>query len=321
MIRQPELSVVLTCYKSLPFIDKCLKSLSCQSFQDFELIIVLDGEDYETHQICTKHKKIFDNFSLIVHPENLGVNRAISTGIKDAKGTFLVLISVDDPIISRDFFKLSVEFLRQETSCSLVFSDQATFSTDTPDSVTWLPLSLSEKPIYWEPSEIIDVFKGNQFHIGSNTVMYRKDRFIEYWTHFHDLQQYADWSLKTAMSFQDGAGYIPKHFVMTRIHEDSYSSLISRKFKIQYNLCRQLLLSEPFSKTKHLSSIVRDLCLFPSYNFLVYLSVIISLSRFDLLSFRFFLWVLARGCWHGFVKQIIPQRFRKSLKLTLIRCL
>ena len=48
----PEISVIVPVYKVEPFIHRCVDSILCQSFQNFELILVDDGSPDNCGAIC-----------------------------------------------------------------------------------------------------------------------------------------------------------------------------------------------------------------------------------------------------------------------------
>ena len=48
----PEISVIVPVYKVEQFLHRCVDSILCQSFQDFELILVDDGSPDNCGAIC-----------------------------------------------------------------------------------------------------------------------------------------------------------------------------------------------------------------------------------------------------------------------------
>lgn len=88
-----KVSVVLPCYNSHRFLQQTLDSLRTQTFQDFEIILVNDGSnDPETIAFIDG---IGDDVQ-VIHQHNMGLAAARNTGIRAAKGTFILPLDCDD---------------------------------------------------------------------------------------------------------------------------------------------------------------------------------------------------------------------------------
>ena len=48
----PEISIIVPVYKVEQYLDKCVKSILAQTFQDFELILVDDGSPDRSGEMC-----------------------------------------------------------------------------------------------------------------------------------------------------------------------------------------------------------------------------------------------------------------------------
>ena len=93
------LSIIIPYYNTCEMTDKLLEILEPQLARDCELIIVDDGskEGYEPWQQA-------DNIIVIRHLSNRGVSAARNTGIKRAKGDYIVFIDSDD-LVTDDYVK------------------------------------------------------------------------------------------------------------------------------------------------------------------------------------------------------------------------
>lgn len=94
-------SVIVPCYNSKNTISNALNSIKCQTYVDFEVIIVDDGSTDETADVCKGFARKDDRFKYI-YQENKGVSAARNLGIEYAKGDFLVFLDSDD-IYSREY--------------------------------------------------------------------------------------------------------------------------------------------------------------------------------------------------------------------------
>ncbi len=90
------LSVIIPVYNCEKYIEACLDSLRRQSSRDFEVIIVDDGSQDSSVEICSEFESDDDRFRLFVQDENRGVSAARNVGIKNAKGDYITFMDSDD---------------------------------------------------------------------------------------------------------------------------------------------------------------------------------------------------------------------------------
>ena len=90
-----KVSIVITCYNREQFISRAIRSAISQRFSrpDFEVIVVDDGSSDHS-------REIIDDFGEevipIYHSENRGLPAARNSGIKKARGRFVVHLDSDD---------------------------------------------------------------------------------------------------------------------------------------------------------------------------------------------------------------------------------
>lgn len=102
-MRNVLISIVVPVYNSANFIKKCVTSLITQTYDNLEIILVDDGSSDESLEICNQLQK-GDNRIKVIHQENAGVSSARNTGIKVAKGEYILFIDSDDTI-SKEFIE------------------------------------------------------------------------------------------------------------------------------------------------------------------------------------------------------------------------
>lgn len=116
-----KVSVIIPTYNREKFIGRCLRSLLSQSIgvENFEIILIDDGStDYSG--------KIYEAFSediiIIKHKKNLGLPSALNTGIKKAKGRFIVRIDSDD-YVNSEFLNILFLFISENPEYDAVACD------------------------------------------------------------------------------------------------------------------------------------------------------------------------------------------------------
>lgn len=100
-----KISIIVPVYNSEKWIEKCIKSILSQSFENFELIIVDDGsKDSSLHVI--QQYALKDNRIRCFHKENTGVSDTRNFGIKQATGEWITFVDSDDSLKSQCLEKL-----------------------------------------------------------------------------------------------------------------------------------------------------------------------------------------------------------------------
>lgn len=90
-----KVSFVLPVYNVMPYLERCVQSLLCQTYKDFEVILVDDGSPDDSGKLCDE-LALRDNRVRVIHQENKGLSGARNTGIDDAKGDYIIFVDSDD---------------------------------------------------------------------------------------------------------------------------------------------------------------------------------------------------------------------------------
>lgn len=88
-----EVSVIIPTFNRAGKISRAISSVLCQTFRDFEIIVVDDGSVDDTAESLTKFE---DNIRVIRHSENLGVSSARNSGIKASRSPLIAFLDSDD---------------------------------------------------------------------------------------------------------------------------------------------------------------------------------------------------------------------------------
>jgi CDP-glycerol glycerophosphotransferase len=93
----PRVSVVVPVYNVEEFLETCLDSLTAQTFEDFEAILVDDGSTDRSGEIAQRYAERDPRFR-VVKQANGGLSKARNTGADEARGEFLVFLDSDDAL-------------------------------------------------------------------------------------------------------------------------------------------------------------------------------------------------------------------------------
>lgn len=122
-------SVIVPVYNVENYLDRCVKSILEQTYQNLEIILIDDGSTDESGLICDKYKAI-DNRIKVYHKRNEGQSCARNDGIDISTGKYILFIDADDYIDTEMVSKLLNPFCSIQdlsfTSCGYynVFSDE-----------------------------------------------------------------------------------------------------------------------------------------------------------------------------------------------------
>lgn len=106
----PKVSVVMPAYNTARYIAESLDSVFAQTFQDFEVIVVNDG-DPDTPQLEDVLRPYMSRIQYIKQ-ENRGLSGARNTAMRRARGEFLAFLDSDD-IWMPGYLEAQVKFLEQ----------------------------------------------------------------------------------------------------------------------------------------------------------------------------------------------------------------
>lgn len=90
-----KISIIIPVYNVEHYLDKCLKSVINQTYNNLEIIIINDGSTDNSAQICKRYQAIDDRITLI-NNENMGLSESRNIGIKKASGDFIMFLDSDD---------------------------------------------------------------------------------------------------------------------------------------------------------------------------------------------------------------------------------
>lgn len=92
-------SIIIPCYNGEKTIERALDSIKEQKVNEYEVLIINDGSTDKSKEIVSKYIESDDRFKLI-NKENGGQATAVSRGIREAKGEYIVQLDSDDTLKS-----------------------------------------------------------------------------------------------------------------------------------------------------------------------------------------------------------------------------
>ena len=105
-ISELHLSIIIPVFNVEKYLEKCVESVINNNFINYEIILVNDGSTDNSGEICDQLKEKYKDIITVVHKENGGLSSARNSGIRKAKGKYLMFVDSDDLLNKIDFEKI-----------------------------------------------------------------------------------------------------------------------------------------------------------------------------------------------------------------------
>ncbi len=92
---RPLISIIVPVYNAEQYLVRCIESITSQTYENLEIILVNDGSTDSCGDICNEYAKA-DERIVVIHKENGGLVSARKAGIKLAKGEYIGFVDNDD---------------------------------------------------------------------------------------------------------------------------------------------------------------------------------------------------------------------------------
>ena len=112
----PLISVIVPVYRVEEYLERCVKSILSQTYENLEVILVDDGSPDQCPAICDACAEK-DARVKVIHQENKGLSGARNAGIDAASGEYLAFVDSDDyvsPHVIEELYQLL-----QDTGCAI----------------------------------------------------------------------------------------------------------------------------------------------------------------------------------------------------------
>lgn len=130
----PLVSVVVTCYNYAEYVKEAVDSIFVQTYQNIEAIVINDGSTDDSDQVIKELNRQYP--ITYINQENKGAPAARNTGIKQAKGAFVLFLDADD-ILPENYIASCVK-KQQKTGADIIYCNSQYFGdrhdkTDFPE--------------------------------------------------------------------------------------------------------------------------------------------------------------------------------------------
>lgn len=218
-----KISVIIPVYNVEKYLEECLKSVTKQTYENLEIILIDDGSTDNSPKICDMWDKLDDRI-IVIHKENGGLSEARNSGLDIMTGECVFFLDSDD-ILYKDTLKILLDEMRSSRA-EIVSGNLKQFKKN---------------------SEIKQLDKNVQFQRGTNELFYLQVISNHacgklYKSYLFDnirypINRYYEDIATTHLLYKKSSiiSHTNEGLYLYRIHENTITSHINRKNLIDLN--------------------------------------------------------------------------------------
>ncbi|MGQ9611024.1 MAG: glycosyltransferase family 2 protein [bacterium] len=271
------ISVIIPTYNYGEFVSYAIKSVLCQTYQDFELIIVDDGSTDNTKEIVQEFVNS-DKRIRYLYQKNRGLSSARNTGIKASRGMFIAFLDADD-IWFPEKLEYQMEIMKNIHSIGLVGCGYINFNYNDGNTQIIIPdqeLDLAR-----------ELTVKNAIYGSASGVLVKKECFERVGLFDEKLKAAEDWDMWLRIIKHYDIRFVDKPMVKIRIHNRNMSKNVERMRNAQIQVLRKNIKGfmnkiKTFSyihldasreycymgnKEKALINIIKAICIYPFHTY------------------------------------------------------
>ena len=111
---KPLISVIVPVYNVKKYVEKCLDSILRQKYKNLDIVVVDDGSDDGSSEICDNLEKK-DKRVRVFHKKNGGLSDARNFGLRKAKGDIVAFVDSDD-FVNENFVGAMLESMEKNNA-------------------------------------------------------------------------------------------------------------------------------------------------------------------------------------------------------------
>lgn len=89
------ISIIIPVFNTYDYLETCIKSVVEQTYENIEIILVDDGSEDGSSQLCDKYDKLYKNIHAF-HNNHAGATASRNLGIEMSKGDYIGFVDSDD---------------------------------------------------------------------------------------------------------------------------------------------------------------------------------------------------------------------------------
>lgn len=134
LAEDPVVSVIVPIYNVERYLAQCVESVLTQTFRQIEVILVDDGSPDGSGAIADDFAER-DPRVIVIHQANQGLSGARNSGLRRARGTYVVYLDSDDFWDGADSLRQCVEALDENPGVDVLFFDALRYHEDSDERI------------------------------------------------------------------------------------------------------------------------------------------------------------------------------------------
>jgi len=235
----PKVTILMSVYNGQKYLRQAINSILCQTFTDFEFLIINDGSTERSVEIVQSYKD--SRIRLVHNDQNIGLTKSLNRGLELVQGEYTARMDVDDVSLPERLEKQARYLDANPDVCVVGCWWQAIDGNDTF-------LSCVRVPVHRYECAFMMFEKGEQ-PVGHPCVMYRtaEIRALGGYNPEYRVAQDAElWFRVNA--YGHNLANIPKILLLYRIHQHQTSSKVELSQKKYHDLSLSWFLSKKLNK-------------------------------------------------------------------------
>lgn len=127
-------SIIVPVYKVEDYLDKCISSIANQEYENYEIILVDDGSPDKCPEICDKWAKKKEHIK-VLHKKNGGLSSARNTGVRHARGEYIIFVDSDDYWNNNSALSMISETIQRTKEVDVIVFNNIDYSCISEESV------------------------------------------------------------------------------------------------------------------------------------------------------------------------------------------
>lgn len=114
MAESVKVSVIIPVYQVENYLERAVDSVLAQTLEEKEIILVDDGSEDASGQICDRYAQEYPGLVRVIHKENEGLGLARNTGVRAAVGEYIAFMDSDDTVLPDMYEKMYAKALEED---------------------------------------------------------------------------------------------------------------------------------------------------------------------------------------------------------------